>query len=190
MKKILTLALCAFLFLSLTIMCVAGDIPESLLYDKRAPVYFGEVKAIDNGSITIIQRKKIQGDFSENREITYSEFSVTKSPEVGKVYLCGFIDDNNPLYIWKITSLYTKDLKILNEDDLSKRIQKYLNQGDFDSFSEDASSVIIDKSKILYTESRKGTVITTALIIISAVLILAVVIIMVRKRVKSNQLAK
>lgn len=110
----------------------AGDIPEALLC-KDYPVYFGEVKSIDGENITIIQRQNIKGTFQKNREITYTSYSFTDSPNIGQIYLCGYFDENNPLYIWEVDCYDTASLKITNTDNMSKRMQEYLNNGSFDA---------------------------------------------------------
>ncbi len=113
----------------------AGDIPETLLL-KDYPVYFGEVKSIDGDTITIIQIENIKGKFQENSEITYTDYIFTDSPNVGQIYLCGYIDENNPLYIWEVDCYDTATLKITNTDNMSKRMQEYLNSGAFDEAEE------------------------------------------------------
>ncbi len=113
----------------------AGDIPETLLL-KDYPVYFGEVKSIDEDTITIIQIENIKGKFQENSEITYTDYIFTDSPNVGQIYLCGYIDENNPLYIWEVDCYDTATLKITNTDNMSKRMQEYLNSGAFDEAEE------------------------------------------------------
>lgn len=112
--------------------CLAGDIPEALLAQESSQVYFGEVKNVDNNSITVIQKQNIKGDFDSESEHTYATFAFTESPSIGTVYLCGYLDENNPLYIWEVTSLQLKTLVIKNTDDLSKRMQEYLNNGTFE----------------------------------------------------------
>ena len=113
----------------------AGDVPETLLL-KDYPVYFGEVKSIDGDTITIIQIEKIKGNFQENSELTYTDYVFTDSPSIGQIYLCGYINENNPLYIWEVDCYDTASLKITNTDNMSKRMQEYLNSGAFDEAEE------------------------------------------------------
>ena len=70
----------------------AGDIPETLLL-RDYPVYFGEVKSIDEDTITIIQIENIKGKFQKNSEITYADYIFTDSPNIGQIYLCGYADE-------------------------------------------------------------------------------------------------
>lgn len=132
MKKLLPFIVGIFILLSLSTVCYAGSIPEDLLNDDSAQVYFGEVKNVDGDSISVIQRKNIKGEFTQDRELTYKEFTFTNSPEIGATYLCGYFDENNPFYVWDVTSLDTKTLTIKNTDDLSRRMQEYINAGKFE----------------------------------------------------------
>lgn len=120
------------ILLTYTSLCFAGSIPEDLLHSDSAQVYFGEVVKVDGEYITVIQQKNIKGEFLKDKEITYHNFAFTSSPGVGKTYICGYFDENNPLYVWESTGLDTKTLKIKNTDELSQRMQKYLNNGLFD----------------------------------------------------------
>ena len=113
----------------------AGDVPETLLL-KDYPVYFGAVKSLDGDTITIIQIENIKGKFQKNNEITYTDYVFTDSPNIGQIYLCGYIDENNPLYICEVDCYDTAALKITNTDNMSKRMQEYLNSGAFDEAEE------------------------------------------------------
>lgn len=135
MKKYILRVFSCFLFLlcfsANTFVSYAGDIPETLL-QKDYPVYFGEVKSVTEENIQIIQIQNIKGDFEKNRELTYSDYTFTDSPKAGQIYLCGYVDENNPLYIWEVDCLDTSVLTITNTDDMSKRMQEYLNDGLFE----------------------------------------------------------
>ena len=121
----------------------AGDVPETLLL-KDYPFYFGEVKSIDGDTITIIQIENIKGIFQENSELTYTDYVFTDSPNIGQIYLCGYINENNPLYIWEVDCYDTASLKITNTDNMSKRMQEYLNSGAF----EEAEEKLMAKQKV------------------------------------------
>ena len=111
--------------------CFAGDVPEGLLCDENALVFFGEVQSIDTDKIVVTVAENIKGNAKEADEYTYAEWEFTQDLVVGEVYLCGYYDENNPLYIWEITEQNTETLKIKNTDDMSKRMEQYLNNGDF-----------------------------------------------------------
>lgn len=145
-----------FILFSAKTICYAGDIPESLLSNNNTQVYFGEVKSLDGDTITVIQRKNIKGEFAKNSETTYTKFAFTHSPEIGKQYLCGFYDDSNPLYIWEVTSLNTNTLKIKNNDDMSQRMQEYLNSGKFEE-KEQERLLSIEASKATMTPIEENS---------------------------------
>ena len=111
--------------------CFAGDVPEGLLCNENALVFFGEVQAIDTDKIVVTVTENIKGNAEAADEYTYAEWAFTQDLVVGEVYLCGYYDENNPLYIWEITEQNAETLKIKNTDDMSKRMEQYLNNGDF-----------------------------------------------------------
>lgn len=137
MKKHLICILCLTAFFAAMTVCYAGDVPEGLLSNADAQVFFGEVKNVDGKSITMIQREKIKGDVVQDREITYPNhtFFMPKGEAypcvVGEQYLCGFFDDINPLYAWEVSSLDTATLETASRDDMSVRMQQYLNNEEF-----------------------------------------------------------
>ena len=150
MKKILSLLSVVLILFSMSLNVFAGDIPESLLSEDIAQVYFGEVKSISEESITVIQKQNIKGKFEQEKEYTYTEFyfpcivkkgdsygNSTKTDtldlvKVGNQYLFGGWENSNHLYIWEVSSFDTKTLKILNIDDFGERMQMYLNEGQFE----------------------------------------------------------
>lgn len=131
MKKLRACVVCLLMGLALTGVCYAGDIPESLLYYDDAQTYFGEVKAVGEKSITVIQRQNIKGEFTQDDEITYKSFEFTESPEVGEWYLCGFLNDDNPLSVWKVTGFDPATLEIEPTQAFALTMQTYLNEGEF-----------------------------------------------------------
>ena len=125
-------ALCLVILLLTSTICLAGDVPEGLLMNNTAEVYFGEIKSIEQNTITVIQKQPIKGLFEEGSERTYSDFAFTGNPTVGETYLCGFYDEYNPLYMWEVTSFEPKTLQIKTTDNMSMRMQEYLNTGKFE----------------------------------------------------------
>lgn len=110
---------------------IAGDIPESLL-QKDYPVYFGKVKEVSGQNIIILPIQRIKGNVNIGREILYNDYAFTEDPDIGQIYLCGYFDSNNPLYIWEVDCYDTAMLTIRNTDNMSKRMQQYLNDGLFE----------------------------------------------------------
>lgn len=120
-----------------SITAYAGDIPESLLGSEDAQVFFGTVLNKNDTAMTIAQTKKVKGKYSENALYTYTDYMLfggdTKDIEEGKTYLCGYLNANNPLYMWETTSTDTATLKIRNKTGggMEERMEEYLNNGDF-----------------------------------------------------------
>lgn len=131
MRKWLLSAFCLGVLLCAGSVCHAGDVPETLLFYDSAQVYFGEVKDVDGGAITVIQRQNIKGEFTQDKEITYERFTYTEAPEIGVQYLCGFINEDNPLYVWEVTGYHAETLELKRTDGMSQSMQKYLNEGRF-----------------------------------------------------------
>ena len=77
---------------------------------------------------------------------------------MGDVYLCGYIDKNNPLYLWEVTSLDTKQLKLTSTIEMSKRMQEYLNDGKFEEKEEERLlKLAVNKDAESTTEETKTT---------------------------------
>ncbi len=131
-KKILLPIVILLIALSAVTVCYAGDIPESLLNSDSAQIYFGEIIDIDGESITVVQRQNIKGEFSKDSVQTYEKY-IAQSPTVGEIYLCGFLDEDNPLYIWQVSGLELNDLKIVDAaaNSMAERMQSYINEGTF-----------------------------------------------------------
>ncbi|MGN1060063.1 MAG: hypothetical protein ACI4QW_06495 [Clostridia bacterium] len=132
MKKLLSMQMALIVFLLAALLCYAGDVPEGLLANDSAQVYFGEIQAISGESITVIQKKNIKGEFEQDKAYTYPNQGLPNFVTVGQIYLCGYYDEHNPLYVWEVSSLDTKTLKIRSTDDMSKRLEQYLHEGQFD----------------------------------------------------------
>lgn len=140
MKKYISITFILIACLLAAVPAYAGSIPEDLLGADYAQVYFGEIKSIvpngEDSTVTIVQKQNIKGEFTEGMEYVYDDvgFFSGATPEVGKTYLCGYFDENNPVYIWETSSLDTKTLKILNKTGggMEERMEEYLNSGLFD----------------------------------------------------------
>ena len=132
MKKILLSVITLLMALSAVTVCYAGGFPESLLNSDSAQVYFGEISDIDGESITVIQRQNVKGEFSKDSEHTYEKY-IAQSPAIGETYLCAYLNEYNPLYIWEVSSMNLNDLEIVGatENSLTQRMQDYLNDGTF-----------------------------------------------------------
>lgn len=143
MKKIFVM----FCFLTVLFSCttaMAGSIPEDLLHDDNAKIFFGEVVAFDARSeecyVEVIPTKKIKGDVVLDgvakawpRANAMGDFRVTP----GEVYLFTYFDENNPTDIFEVTSYDTATMKLKHvSGDMWERFEKYLHEGRYEEAEE------------------------------------------------------
>ena len=116
----------------------AGDVPEGLLSEDGAKVFFAEIVSynhLGNGDIQVIPHKTIKGDVNEFEVMSFKQTSIVGNfiPMNKNVYLFAYFDENNPVYIFNATSYDTKTLKLEGaEGDMWKRMEAYLNEGKFE----------------------------------------------------------
>lgn len=137
MRKLFAVVMGIIVLVYSSVVCYCGDIPEALLETDSSMVYFGRVKNVNDESITVVQCKNIKGDFFEGRELTYRKYGLMKTvygvdnPVEGEMYLCGYTDDNNPLNMWKVSSMQPENLVVESDNDMARRLNEYLNSGKF-----------------------------------------------------------
>jgi hypothetical protein len=113
--------------------CLAGDIPETLLGNDTALLFFGKVIAVTDTTVTILPVKTVKGDVAPDTAVTYGRGRMMGggNEQVVKTYLVGYIDENN-LYYWETNGTEPRTLKIKDASAMSRRLQEYLNNGDFE----------------------------------------------------------
>ena len=122
----------------MTTTVLAGSIPEDLLNEDSAQIFFAEVVYYhpdkENPDIEVSPVKVIKGDVNMGGKLTYynpntiGDFKVKE----GNVYLFTYFDEHNPTDIFEVTSYDTSTLKLKNVDgDMWKRFEKYLNEGKY-----------------------------------------------------------
>lgn len=131
-SKLKTVILSLMLFLLMTGVCYAGDVPESALTADYAKVYFGQVTEISDDVITVTALQNIKGEFEQGSVYSGVYSLMQAKPKIGEVYLCLYFDEANPLYMYEVTSTDTKTLKVKSTVDMAKRMEQYLNNGDFE----------------------------------------------------------
>lgn len=134
MKKLLSLLGVMAILLTMLVSVFAGDIVTPLMTQDNAQVYFGEVKALTDSTVTIIQKKNVKGEFKQDVEYEYErkDFTTRKELETGKVYLCAVSETRDNLMLWEVTSTDTKTLKVLGDDAFAGVMQQYINEGMFE----------------------------------------------------------
>jgi len=140
MKKFSVLIIMICVIAINTITAFAGDLPESLLSENGAQVFFGvliEAEPFsDNFKSTVKPVKKIKGDITIDAEVKYesSEFVGEFMPKRGNVYLFAFLDESNPVFVFEIDSYDTASVKIkgTEKNDMWSRFSEYINEGKFE----------------------------------------------------------
>ena len=139
MKRLFGFICITVMILSMSITALAGSIPEDLLYEDFAQIFFAEVVYYypdkENPDIELSPVKVVKGDVKMGGKLTYYNPNTVGDFKVkeGNVYLFTYFDENNPTDIFEVTSYDTSTLKLKNvEGDMCIRFQKYLNNGDYE----------------------------------------------------------
>lgn len=143
-----------FVMLLFTVPVIAGSIPEDLLHEDFALVFFGELVSVGEDNVEVKPSKKIKGDINcDTKQVFLDPYFIKCEPNIGKTYLFTYFDENNPVYIFKTTSTDTKTLEFegIDKGSMFGRLQEYLNQGLF----EEAESKRTEKQAVLIKENSK-----------------------------------
>lgn len=139
MKRLFGFICITVMILSMSMTALAGDIPESLIWNDEAQIFFGEIIDYypdkDEPSISVSPVKKIKGDVNIGSKKTYLKPNPMGGAEIveGNVYLCVYYDEVNPFDIFEVTSYDTKTLKVKGiEGDMWERFQEYINNGEYE----------------------------------------------------------
>ena len=134
--------------LSVSVTAFAGDIPESLLENDDAQVFFGEVTACDLESeqpgVEVLVVKAVKGEVNAEEAAIYMNPYPVGDFEMkeGNIYLFTYYDLYNPTYIFETTSCDTQTLELQNAPgDMWARFEQYLNEGRY----EEAEQRRVDK---------------------------------------------
>ena len=122
----------------LPLTAFAGDIPESLLYEEGAQIFFGEILAYhpdkENPDIEVWIAAKIKGNVNEGSKQVYThpdpvgDFKVRE----GKVYLFTYYEGDNYNDFFEVTTYNTRTLKVRHvEGPMWERFEQYLNAGKY-----------------------------------------------------------
>ena len=136
MIALLTVLMCMVMILPLT--ALAGDIPESLLYEEGSQIFFGEVLSYhpnkENPDIEVWIAAKIKGNVNEGSKQVYThpdpvgDFKVRE----GKVYLFTYYEGDNYIDFFEVTTYDTRTLKVRHvEGPMWERFEQYLNEGKY-----------------------------------------------------------
>ena len=140
MKKVISIFAMIIMLFSTSLTAFAGDVPEGLLSNDDAQVFFGEVLAYNDTTVTVCPRVKIKGYVFTGTQQHYDKPYPVGNFKVkpGNVYLFTYFDENNETNIFEVTSYDTATLKIKNTDfDIWKRFESYLNDGEYEKAEQD-----------------------------------------------------
>lgn len=138
MKKFIAMLIFVIIMISSSIIALAGDIPESLMYDENAQIFFGEVLAYHPNkeipSISVSPVVAIKGKVKEGTKQNYNhpnsmgDFYIKE----GKVYLFTYYENTNYIDIFEVTTYDTRTLKLKHvEGSMWERFEKYINEGKY-----------------------------------------------------------
>ena len=138
MRKIIVMLTFVLVMISSSITAFAGDIPESLLIDESAQLFFGEVLSYhpnkETPSISVSPVVGIKGNVKEGTKQNYINpyamggFNIVE----GKVYLFTYYENAEWIDVFEVTTYDTRMLKLKNvEGAMWERFEEYLNQGKY-----------------------------------------------------------
>ena len=138
MKKLIAIVTLVIVMVSGSITASAGDIPESLLYDDNAQIFFGEVLTYhpnkENPSMSVSPLVAIKGNVKEGIKQNYNNPHSMGGFDIheGKVYLFTYYENTNYIDIFEVTTYDTRTLKLKHvEGSMWERFEQYINQGKY-----------------------------------------------------------
>lgn len=137
-RLILIVAVLICMTMILPMTAFAGDIPESLLYEESAQIFFGEVLSYhpdkENPDIEVSPVVGIKGNVKEGTKQTYNNPNPIGSfkVRVGKVYLFTYYEGDNYIDFFEVSTYDTRTLKVRHvEGPMWERFEQYLNEGKY-----------------------------------------------------------
>lgn len=139
MRRLVSLICMVAALLSAPGSASAGDIPESLLHDDNAQLFFARVVSYrpdgEHSEVLLSPVRVIKGDVQTGGTLAYrwpntiGDFTVRP----GSVYLFTHFNEHNPTDIFEVTSYDTARLRLRNvEGPMWERFQRYLNEGRYE----------------------------------------------------------
>lgn len=193
MKKILLISITVFFVFY--ICASAGSIPEDLLHEDKALVFFGELISLNEESYVEVKPvKKIKGEVElGEKKIFFEPFFGFKhgsstAPKIGTIYLFAYFDENNPIYIFKASTMDTKTLQLegIGSAQMWNRLEEYLNEGRFEEAEKERqnkkSSDFKEQSESIKTDERDKKTFDIHISIITIIVSLVVFALVFRKR--------
>ena len=147
MKKLFMYILTILILICFSVVAFAGSVPEDLLYEDFAQVFFAEVKeyetkiTAEDSYINVIPVKAVKGDINIGNEVIYEHpYPIGDFiPQKGYAYLIAYFDENNPAYIFRVSDYNTQNLRLIdikNDNNMWNRFEEYLNNGKYEKAEE------------------------------------------------------
>ena len=137
-KLILIVALLIFMTMIIPLTAFAGDIPESLLYEEGAQIFFGEVLSYhpdkENPDIEVSPVSGIKGNVKEGSKQVYNNPNAVGGFKVreGRIYLFTYYEGDKYIDFFEVTTYNTRTLKLRHvKGSMWERFEKYLNEGKY-----------------------------------------------------------
>ena len=175
MKRFCGIWIVCFVWVSMTYSVFAGDVPEGLLREESSMVFIGtienyKIEEIPSApytriaSVEVIPTKKIKGEVEVGIKQIYENSHSSPDVKSDVEYLFGCFDENN-IYIYEIDLKDEAYISLVGSDkhDMTKRLEKYLNDGSFEKAEKERLDEIehaekINKSKLPATNDSKSFV--------------------------------
>ena len=137
-KIIIVMLVLVIVMISSSIKALAGDIPESLLHDDTAQIFFGEVLSYhpqkETPSMSVSPVVTIKGNVKEGTKQNYINPNAMGSFNIveGKVYLFTYYENAEYIDVFEVTTYDTRTLKLKHvEGSMWERFEQYINQGKY-----------------------------------------------------------
>lgn len=132
MKARSYIILTLLIFLIFTAVSFAGDVPESLLSEDNSMTFIGKVKEVKEDKLVVYQKYNFKGHFKKNKKISFDYDGENNPPyiEPGQDILIGYVDDSK-LYTYEIEGFDGEKIRLAQDYEMTKRLEKYINDGSF-----------------------------------------------------------
>jgi hypothetical protein len=135
MKKIFITIIIIILFIYTTVY--AGDIPESLMFDKPKALFIGRITSINTDTYSIIPSTVMTGSM-EDSKIQVKRFDkyygTNSKPTAGNFFVAVLLNETtiDDTWVFKTTSDDYKTLKLVSQPyNMVLRYEKYINEGKY-----------------------------------------------------------
>lgn len=144
MKRIFLCVFAIIMLMCFSYTVSAGSVPEDLLYDDNAQIFFAEIieykedteNSYANSYIKVIPVKKVKGDIEIGDTLTYKSPCIVGGFKIkaNKAYLLAYFDENNPIYVLRASDYDVKSIDLIDVDEdngMWSRFETYIKNGEY-----------------------------------------------------------